>query len=209
MSVTLLSPLGFIWAIPTTMYTHCGFSIHLKNDVGNLVYFRLFGCWSLVFGPTACASLACQRAAAAANRGASGWDCGRGSEHVVTTSSLSVLGLRIRISCARTRMLFLFMPNKQLSKSVPETVPERKGEPQTTSSGTGSKLWKNCNFQFGNPENRTYHVQADQQWHFCSPTSQSSPWLCFSNALACTVSADHWAKVLIKSVSALTLASCA
>ena len=109
MSVTLLSPLGFIWAIPTTMYTHCGFSIHLKNDVGNLVYFRLFGCWSLVFGPTACASLACQRAAAAAaNRGASGWDCGRGSEHVVTTSWLSVLGLRIRISCARTRMLFRF-----------------------------------------------------------------------------------------------------
>ena len=127
---------GFYLGYPNNNVHPLCFFINLKNDVGNLVYFRLFGCWSLVFGPTACASLACQRAAAAANRGASGWDCGWGSEHVVTTSWLSVLGLRIRISCARTRMLFLFMPNKQLSKSVPETVPERKGEPQTTHCGT-------------------------------------------------------------------------
>ena len=46
---------------------------------------RFFGHWSLVFGPIACASLACQcAAAAAAHEAPPGWDCGRGPKHVVT-----------------------------------------------------------------------------------------------------------------------------
>ena len=39
------------------------------------------------------------------------------------------------------------------SKSVPETVPERKPEPETTSFGTFEKLWKNCVFWFGKLKN--------------------------------------------------------
>ena len=56
---------------------------------------RFFGHWSLVFGPIACASLACQcAAAAAAHEAPPGWDCGRGPKHVVTVLPwFSVFGL--------------------------------------------------------------------------------------------------------------------
>lgn len=94
---------------------------------------RFFGCWSLVFGPIACASLACQRAAAH-----------RGSFRTcVTTSWFSVFGLGSEHGCFHLCKL-------QHAKSVLETVPERKREPQTTRLKTVGK--KIAFFSFGNQE---------------------------------------------------------
>ena len=96
---------------------------------------RFFGHWSLVFGPIACASLACQcaAAAAAAHEAPPGWDCGWGPKHVVTV----LLG---------SRSLVLGQSMDQFVQTT--TCKKRSGnrsgkKPRTTnSSGTGSKCGK-------------------------------------------------------------------
>ena len=124
---TCLSPLGSICSLKT----YCSFPF-VKEKQRVILYIssipvqglRFFGCWSLVFGPIACASLACQRAAAAH----------RGSFRTcVTTSWFSVFGLGSEHGCFHLCKL-------QHAKSVLETVPERKREPQTTRLKTVGKL---------------------------------------------------------------------
>ena len=139
---TCLSPLGSICSLKT----YCSFPF-VKEKQRVILYIsstpvqglRFFGCWSLVFGPIACASLACQcAAAAAAHEAPPGWDCGWGPKHVVTV----LLG---------SRSLVLGQSMDQFVQTT--TCKKRSGnrsgkKPRTTNHQFRNrlKMWETCVF---------------------------------------------------------------
>ena len=109
----------------------------------------IFGSRSLVFGLRShlCCQACLATAIAAAGAEVPAANC-RGSQNQRLMFPLWV----------NARLMHLFGTNSQGfwslvhsygTKSVPQTVPERKGVPETTSFGTHEKLWKNCVFWFG------------------------------------------------------------
>ena len=109
----------------------------------------VFGLRSLVFR-TLPGRPASPLPAAAACRGACRvWSVYSNMAHSVVWSVVHVVWSLVIGQSTKT---WLKLQNKW-SKSVPETVPERKPEPETTSFGTHQKLGKNCIFWFGKLKN--------------------------------------------------------
>ena len=152
---------------------------------------RFFGHWSLVFGPIACASLACQcAAAAAAHEAPPGWDCGRGPKHVVTV----LLG---------SRSLVLGQSMDQFVQTT--TCKKRSGnrsgkKPRTTNHQFRNrlKMWETCVFSFSNQKKskrNKFHckwikkpkAEPVNSLDFSAPQPSTALGSVFRNALACTV----------------------
>ena len=113
----------------------------------------IFGSRSLVFGLRShlCCQACLATAIAAAGAEVPAANC-RGSQNQRLMFPLWV-NVRLMHLFGTNSQGFWSLVQKNGTKSVPQTVPERKGVPETTSFGTHEKLGKNCVFWFGKLKN--------------------------------------------------------
>ena len=120
--------------------------IHCQFILPSISPIAIFGSRSLVFGLRShlCCQACLATAIAAAGAEVPAANC-RGSQNQCLMFPLWV-NVRLMHLFGTNSQGFWSLVQKNGTRSVPQTVPERKGVPETTSFGTHEKLGKNCVF---------------------------------------------------------------